>query len=125
MTSSLVSRFRSLQTLAAPSVVNSGIKGRQRSSDSNAGLDLKFMAALAAETTGASNPAAPSRVVRALDRRATMLAASSPGTYRLISLQLLPSPDRDSAVGLCIAWYSGRISARAIGMIAQGRVHSP
>jgi hypothetical protein len=32
--------------------VNSGIKGRQRSSDSNAGLDLKFVAALAAETTG-------------------------------------------------------------------------
>jgi hypothetical protein len=63
--------------------------------------------------------------VRALDRRAAMLAASSPGTYRLISLQLLPGPDRDSAVGLRIAWYSGRISARAIGMIAQGRVHSP
>jgi hypothetical protein len=62
--------------------------------------------------------------VCALDRRATMLAASSPGTYRLISLWLLPSHDRDSAVGPRIAWYSGRISARAIGMIAEGRAQS-
>src|SRR3954452_12717542 len=93
MTSSLVSRFRSLQTLAAPSDVNSAIKGRQRSSDSSARLDLKFVAALAAETRGASNPATPSLGVGcALDRRATMLAASSPGTYRLISVRLLPSP---------------------------------
>jgi hypothetical protein len=96
MTSSLVCRFRSLQILAAPSDVNSGIKGRQRSSDSNAGLDLKFVAALAAETTRASNPAAPSLGLCALDRRTTMLAASSPGTYRLISL---PSPNRDRAAG--------------------------
>jgi hypothetical protein len=50
-----------------------------------------------------------------------MLAASSPGTYRLISLWLLPSPNRDSAVGPRIAWCSGRISACAIGMIAEGR----
>jgi hypothetical protein len=53
-----------------------------------------------------------------------MLAASSPGTYRLISLWLLSSHDRDSAVGPRIAWYSGRISARAIGMIAEGRAQS-
>ena len=33
-----------------------------------------------------------------------MLAASSPGTYRLISLWLLPSHDRDSAVGPRIAY---------------------
>jgi hypothetical protein len=49
-----------------------------------------------------------------------MLAASSPGTYRLISLWLLPSPNRDSAVGTRLAWCSGRISACAIGMIAEG-----
>jgi len=42
--------------------------------------------------------------VCALDRHATMLAVSSPGTYRLISLRLLPSPDRDRAVGPRIAW---------------------
>jgi len=108
MTSSLESRFRSLQTLAAPSDVNSEIKGRQRSSESNAGLDLKFVAALAAETTGASNPAAPSLgFVCALDRHTTMLAVSSPGTYRLICLRLLPSPDRDLVAGPRIAWISG------------------
>jgi hypothetical protein len=60
----------------------------------------------------------------ALDRRATMLAASSLGTYRLISLRLLRCPDRDRAVGPRLAWNSGRISARAIGMIAEGRAQS-
>jgi hypothetical protein len=39
-----------------------------------------------------------------------MLAASSPGTYRLISWRLLPSPDRDSAVGPRFALNFGRIS---------------
>ena len=87
MTSSLVPRFRSLQILAAPSDVNSAIKGRQRSSDSNAGLDLKFVAALAAETTRASNPAAPSlgsyaRSTAVPDRPAERVARAAGGAVR-------------------------------------------
>jgi hypothetical protein len=38
-------------------------------------------------------------------------------------LRLLSSPDRDSAVGPRLAWNSGRISARAIGMIAEAALN--
>jgi hypothetical protein len=38
-------------------------------------------------------------------------------------LRLLSSPDRDGAVAPRIDWYSGRISARAIGMIAEAALN--